>query len=236
MSFWTRSLSKRAKSCDERCTFAIPIMFCLNVYSQHFSVKNYLILHAKQNSRVSCHKQGSEMKKSIRRQNTRKKNKTVLKKQEDRSLVGILQRATRAEESEGWLEFRNITNEEISQTRNRVAASLSQVKHKNVVSMSQINTKNRPSEWLTLPLSLSVPSVDKGKIQQKFPNFVLQNFGNKYQHLKVQAEGFYLNVHRHQRILSTDSKVRTALRDSNIYSGSERLKRKGNLGDVSEGL
>ena len=36
-------------------------MFCLNVYFQHFSVKNYLILYAKQNSRVSCLKQGSEM-------------------------------------------------------------------------------------------------------------------------------------------------------------------------------
>ena len=72
------------------------------------------------------------MKKSIRRQNTRKKLNSTQKARG--SLVGILQRATRAEESEGWLEFRNITNEEISQTRNRVAASLSQVKHKNVVS------------------------------------------------------------------------------------------------------
>ena len=57
--------------------------------------------------------------------------------------------------------------------------------------------------------------MDKGKIQQKFPN------------LKVQAERFHLNGHRHHRILSTDSKVRTStLRDSNIHSGSERVKRK----------
>ena len=36
-----------------------------------------------------------------------------------------------------------------------------------------------------------------------------------------------MNGHRHHRILSTDSKVRTStLRDSNIHSGSERVKRK----------
>ena len=45
-----------------------------------------------------------------------------------------------------------------------------------------------------------------------------------------------MNGHRHHRILSTDSKVRTTLRDSNIHSGSERVKRKGNFGDVSERL
>ena len=63
MSFWTGSLSKNVKTCDEQSTFAIPIIFFLNIY---FSVKNLLILYAKQSkseseSSVSCLKQGSEM-------------------------------------------------------------------------------------------------------------------------------------------------------------------------------
>ena len=58
--------SKSVKTCEERPTFAIPIIFFLNIY---FSAKNYLILYAKQSksgseSSVSCHglKQGSEMR------------------------------------------------------------------------------------------------------------------------------------------------------------------------------
>ena len=49
--------SKSVKTCEERPTFAIPIIFFLNI---HFSAKNYLILYAKQSksgseSSVSCH-------------------------------------------------------------------------------------------------------------------------------------------------------------------------------------
>ena len=66
MSFWTQSLSKSVKTCDERSTFAIPIIFFLNIYFHDFSVKNYSILYAKPNksgseSRVSSLKQLSEM-------------------------------------------------------------------------------------------------------------------------------------------------------------------------------
>ena len=64
-SFWTGSLSKSVKTCDERSTFEIPTVF-LNIYFHDFSVKNYLILYAKQKksgseSSVSCLKQASEM-------------------------------------------------------------------------------------------------------------------------------------------------------------------------------
>ena len=47
-SFWTGSLSKSVKTCDERSTFEIPIIVFLNIYFHDFSVKNYLILYAKQ--------------------------------------------------------------------------------------------------------------------------------------------------------------------------------------------
>ena len=65
-SFWTGSLSKSVKTCDERSTFEIPIIVFLNIYFHDFSVKNYLILYAKQKksgseSSVSCLKQASEM-------------------------------------------------------------------------------------------------------------------------------------------------------------------------------
>ena len=48
-------------------TFAIPIIFFLNIYFHDFSAKNYLIRYAKQyksgsESGVSCLKQGSEMR------------------------------------------------------------------------------------------------------------------------------------------------------------------------------
>ena len=66
VSFWTGSLSKSVKTCDERSILAIPIIFFLNIYFHDFSVKNYLILYAKQNksgskSSVSCLKQSGEM-------------------------------------------------------------------------------------------------------------------------------------------------------------------------------
>ena len=68
VSFWTGSLSKSVKTCDERSIFAgaIPIIFFVNIYLHDFSVKKYLILYAKQNksgskSSVSCLKQGGEM-------------------------------------------------------------------------------------------------------------------------------------------------------------------------------
>ena len=65
-SFWTGSLSKNVKTCDERCTFAIPTIVFLIIYFLDFSVKNYLILYAKQSksgseSSVSCLKQSREM-------------------------------------------------------------------------------------------------------------------------------------------------------------------------------
>ena len=73
MSFWTGSLSKSMKTCDEWSTFAIPGADgntdgkFLNIYFHDFSVKHYLILYAKQSksgseSSVSCLKQGSKMR------------------------------------------------------------------------------------------------------------------------------------------------------------------------------
>ena len=41
MSFWTGSLSKSLKTCDEGSTFAIPIIFFLNIYFHDFNAKNY---------------------------------------------------------------------------------------------------------------------------------------------------------------------------------------------------
>ena len=54
MSFWTGSLSKSIKTCDERSTFVIPIIFFLNCYFHDFSVK-----HSGSN-----HKSGSESSKT----------------------------------------------------------------------------------------------------------------------------------------------------------------------------
>ena len=56
VSVCTGNLSKSVKTCDKRSTFAIPIIFFLKIYFHDFSVKNYLILYAKQN------KSGSEIK------------------------------------------------------------------------------------------------------------------------------------------------------------------------------
>ena len=67
MSFWTGSISKSVKTCDERSTFAIPMIFFFrNIHFHDFSLKNYLNRYAKQNksgseSSVSCLKQSSEM-------------------------------------------------------------------------------------------------------------------------------------------------------------------------------
>ena len=66
MSFWTQSLPKSVKTCDERSTFVIPIIFFLNIYFHDFSAENYSILYAKPNksgseSRVSSLKQLSEI-------------------------------------------------------------------------------------------------------------------------------------------------------------------------------
>ena len=57
---------KESEDFNEPSTFAIPIIFFVNVYFHDLSVKNYSILSAKQNksgseSSVSCLKQGSEM-------------------------------------------------------------------------------------------------------------------------------------------------------------------------------
>ena len=54
------------KTCDEQSAFEIPIIVFLNIYCHDFSVKNYLILYAKQKksgseSSVSCLEQASEM-------------------------------------------------------------------------------------------------------------------------------------------------------------------------------
>ena len=60
--FWTESLSKSVKTCDEGSTFAIPIFFPLNFYFHDVSVKNYLILYPKQK------KSGSESSASFLKQ------------------------------------------------------------------------------------------------------------------------------------------------------------------------
>ena len=66
VSFCTGNLSKRAKTCDAAVYICNTNNFFLNIYFHDFSVKNYLIVYAKQNksgseSSVSCLKQGSEM-------------------------------------------------------------------------------------------------------------------------------------------------------------------------------
>ena len=60
-----------------------------------------------------------------------------------------------------------------------------------------------------MALTLSVPSVDKGKIQQQIAPFESTS-------TEVSFEW------SHRRILSTDSKVRTTLSYSNIHSGSKK--------------
>ena len=70
------------------------------------------------------------------------------------------------------------------------------------------------------PLTLSVPSVLKGKIQQKFQKFL--KFWKQI--APFESTGREVSFEwSHHRILSTDSKVTTTLRDSNIYSGNERV-------------
>ena len=43
-----KPFSNSVNTCDERPTFAIQIIFFLNIYFHDFSAKNYLILYAKQ--------------------------------------------------------------------------------------------------------------------------------------------------------------------------------------------
>ena len=70
MPFWNGSLWKGVKTCDEGSTFAIAKNFFLNFYFHDFSVKNYLILCAKQNKSGSesiapCLKHGWGLKASV---------------------------------------------------------------------------------------------------------------------------------------------------------------------------
>ena len=65
-SFWTGSLSKSVKTCNERSTLMQYQYFFLNIHFHDFSRKNYLIRYAKQNksgseSSVSCLKQSGKM-------------------------------------------------------------------------------------------------------------------------------------------------------------------------------
>ena len=60
--FWTESLSKSVKTCDEGSIFAIPVFFPLNSISTILVSKNYLILYAKQK------KSGSESSASFLKQ------------------------------------------------------------------------------------------------------------------------------------------------------------------------
>ena len=50
--FWTGSSSESVKTCDERSTFAIPIIFFLDIYFHDFSLKNYFILYKTKQIRV----------------------------------------------------------------------------------------------------------------------------------------------------------------------------------------
>ena len=53
MSLWAGSLKKTVKASDEQFTFAIPITFLYSIYFRDVSLKNYLILHVKQNKSMS---------------------------------------------------------------------------------------------------------------------------------------------------------------------------------------
>ena len=61
MSFWTGSISKSVKTCDERSTLAIPIIFfSRNIHFHDFSLKNYLNRYAKQNKSGSAYERGGD--------------------------------------------------------------------------------------------------------------------------------------------------------------------------------
>ena len=76
---------------------------------------------------------------------------------------------------------------------------------------------------IVLFLTLSLPNVAKGKIQQKIPNFILWNL--EKQVAPCVSTGRELSFEwSHHRVSSTDSKVRTTLQNSIIHSGSERVK------------
>ena len=101
--------------------------------------------------------------------------------------------------------------------------------------LSHINTENRPSGWLTLPFKPFSAKCGQGQNSTKIPKFRFAKFWKQIAPFESTSREVSFKW-SHHRILSTDSKVRTTLRDSNIHSGSERVKRKGNFGDVSERL
>ena len=53
MSFWAGSLKKTVKGSDEQFTFVIPIILFHSICFRDVSLKNYLILHVKQNKSMS---------------------------------------------------------------------------------------------------------------------------------------------------------------------------------------
>ena len=67
-----------------------------------------------------------------------------------------------------------------------------------------------------------MPNAAKGKIRQKFPNFILQNFDKQIAPCESTSREVSFEWLLH-RTLSTDSKVRTTLQNSIIHSGSERV-------------
>ena len=71
-------------------------------------------------------------------------------------------------------------------------------------------------------LTLSAPSVAKGKIQQKSSNFRFVKFSKQI--APFESTGREVSFEwSHHRILCTDLKVRTPLREFIIHSGSERV-------------
>ena len=60
MSFWTGSISKSVKTCDERSTLAIPI-----IHFHDFSLKNYLNRYAKQNKSGSAYERGGDARRKF---------------------------------------------------------------------------------------------------------------------------------------------------------------------------
>ena len=66
MSFWTGSISKSVKTCDERSTLAIPIIFfSRNIHFHDFSLKNYLNRYAKQNKSGSAYERGGDARRKF---------------------------------------------------------------------------------------------------------------------------------------------------------------------------
>ena len=71
-------------------------------------------------------------------------------------------------------------------------------------------------------LTLSLPNVAKGKLQQKIPNFILQNLEKQVASCVSTGRevSFEWSLHR---VSSKDSKVRVTLQNSIKHSGSERI-------------